>query len=399
MSSNDIFVRLRYLDAYPKTLEDFRIKTYGGAAVTIVSWCVIALLVFFEIQDYWTPTMSEELFVDTSRGPKLRINLDFIIPAISCDFLVLDAMDSSGEQHLQIEHNIYKRRLDLDGKPIKEPQKEGISTSKKCGSCYGAETAEYPCCDSCEAVKEAYRRKRWAFLHIDTITQCQSEHYSERLRNAFSEACQIYGYVEVNRVGGSFHIAPGKSFSVNHVHVHDVQPLSSTNFNTSHRIRHLSFGKNIPGKTNPIDGTDVIAHEGATMFQYYVKIVPTTYVRKDGAVWQTNQFSVTRHQKVVAISSGDYGMPGIFFNYELAPMMVKYTEREKSLGHCATNICAIIGGIFTVAGIVDSLLYHSVKVIQKKIELATSTHSGKHDIFLLQTQLVDEESTIAGTVP
>lgn len=383
MSSNDILVRLRYLDAYPKTLEDFRIKTYGGAAVTIMSWCVIALLVFFEIQDYWTPTVSEELFVDTSRGPKLRINLDFVIPAISCDFLVLDAMDSSGEQHLQIEHNIYKRRLDLDGKPIKEPQKEEIKAggtdvsqhetntteAKKCGSCYGAETAEYPCCNSCEAVKEAYRRKRWAFHDLDTITQCQSEHYSERLKNAFSEACQIYGYVEVNRVGGSFHIAPGNSFSVNHVHVHDVQPLSSTNFNTSHRIRHLSFGKNIPGKTNPIDGTDVITHEGATMFQYYVKIVPTTYVRKDGAVWQTNQFSVTRHQKVIAVSSGDYGMPGIFFNYELAPMMVKYTEREKSFGHCATNICAIIGGIFTVAGIVDSLLYHSVKVIQKKIEL------------------------------
>jgi hypothetical protein len=32
MSSNDILVRLRNLDAYPKTLEDFRIKTYGGAA-------------------------------------------------------------------------------------------------------------------------------------------------------------------------------------------------------------------------------------------------------------------------------------------------------------------------------------------------------------------------------
>jgi hypothetical protein len=34
---------------------------------------------------------------------------------------------------------------------------------------------------------------------------------------------QIYGTLEVNRVGGSFHIAPGKSFSINHVHVHDVQ--------------------------------------------------------------------------------------------------------------------------------------------------------------------------------
>jgi hypothetical protein len=41
--------------------------------------------------------------------------------------LVLDAMDTSGEQHLQIEHNIFKRRLDLDEKPIEDPQKEGIN--------------------------------------------------------------------------------------------------------------------------------------------------------------------------------------------------------------------------------------------------------------------------------
>lgn len=28
----DILEKLRRIDAYPKTLEDFRIKTYGGAA-------------------------------------------------------------------------------------------------------------------------------------------------------------------------------------------------------------------------------------------------------------------------------------------------------------------------------------------------------------------------------
>jgi hypothetical protein len=33
--------------------------------------------------------------------------------------------------------------------------------------------------------------------------------------------------------------------------------------------------------------------------------------------------------QIVSISSGESGMPGIFFSYELAPMMVKYTEREK----------------------------------------------------------------------
>lgn len=45
--------------------------------------------------------------------------------------LALDAMDSSGEQHLQIDHNIYKRRLDLEGKPIEEPKKEDIIIRSK----------------------------------------------------------------------------------------------------------------------------------------------------------------------------------------------------------------------------------------------------------------------------
>lgn len=34
-------------------------------------------------------------------------------------------MDTTGEQHLQIEHNIFKRRLDLNGKPIEDPQRTG----------------------------------------------------------------------------------------------------------------------------------------------------------------------------------------------------------------------------------------------------------------------------------
>lgn len=38
-------------------------------------------------------------------------------------------MDSSGEQHLQMDHNIHKRRLDLDGNPIEEPKKQEIATS------------------------------------------------------------------------------------------------------------------------------------------------------------------------------------------------------------------------------------------------------------------------------
>jgi hypothetical protein len=38
--------------------------------------------------------------------------------------------------------------------------------------------------------------------------------------------------------------------------------------------------------------------KGSEMFQYYIKIVPTTFARVDGSTFVTNQFSVTRHSKV-----------------------------------------------------------------------------------------------------
>ncbi|CAG9814118.1 unnamed protein product [Phaedon cochleariae] len=374
----EVLKKLRRFDAYPKTLEDVRIQTYGGGAITIISFMIMGLLFWSELVNYMTPNITEELFVDTSRSPNIQINLDFIIPKISCDFLALDAMDSSGEQHLEINHNIYKRRLDLEGKPIEAPKKENITVKIKsestettnkteCGSCYGAADR---CCNTCEEVKEAYRERKWALDNVQNISQCKDEKYGEKLKTAFMQGCQIYGSLIVNRVSGSFHVAPGESFSVSHLHVHDVQPFSSSDFNTSHRIRHLSFGESIDSQThNPLKDLQVHALEGSTMFQYYIKIVPTSYIRKDGTVISTNQFSVTKHQKVVSIVSGESGMPGIFFQYELSPLMVKFTEKERSFGHFVTNLCAIIGGVYTVAGLLDTFLYHSVKLIQRKMEL------------------------------
>ena len=45
----------------------------------------MVLLFISELNDFLTPSINEELFVDTSKGSNLRINLDIIIPRISCD--------------------------------------------------------------------------------------------------------------------------------------------------------------------------------------------------------------------------------------------------------------------------------------------------------------------------
>lgn len=48
-------------------------------------------------------------------------------------------------------------------------------------------------------------------------------------------------------------------------------------------------------------------------------------------VVKTNQFSVTRHEKVANGLIGDQGLPGVFVLYELSPMMVKFTEKQRCI--------------------------------------------------------------------
>ena len=76
---------LRRLDAYPKTLEEFSQKTVCGAAVTLISSIIMVWLLVFEFYAYLTPDITEELFVDTTRSHKLKINLELYIPTISCN--------------------------------------------------------------------------------------------------------------------------------------------------------------------------------------------------------------------------------------------------------------------------------------------------------------------------
>lgn len=43
-----------------------------------------------------------QLFVDTERADKIRINLDVYFPQMPCSYITLDAMDSAGELQLEV---------------------------------------------------------------------------------------------------------------------------------------------------------------------------------------------------------------------------------------------------------------------------------------------------------
>jgi len=155
------------------------------------------------------------------------------------------------------------------------------------------------------------------------------------------------------------------------MHVHDLQPFRNFKFNLSHTVNRLSFGKEFPGIINPLDGimkANEKEKDGAGMYQYFIKIVPTNYQSLNGNNLNTNQFSVTEHFKALG-GDASHGLPGVFFMYELSPIMVQFREQRKSFAHFLTGVCAIIGGVFTVAGIIDSFIYQGMRTLKKKIEL------------------------------
>ena len=50
-------------------------------------------------------------------------------------------------------------------------------------------------------------------------------------------------------------------------------------------------------------------------------------------------------------------------------MQVQYTEEKTAFLHFLTSVAAIVGGVFTVSGIVDAFIYHGQQAIRKKIDL------------------------------
>ena len=107
-----------------------------------------------------------------------------------------------------------------------------------------------------------------------------------------------------------------------------------------------------------IDGVEVKRenfdfHTG--MHQYYVKVVPTVYSYLDGSTREVWQYSVTEHVRHVTPGSGR-GLPGVFFFYEVSPLVAEFEERRQGWRALLTGLAAIVGGVHATAALVDRTL-------------------------------------------
>ncbi|GAA99605.1 uncharacterized protein L969DRAFT_86871 [Mixia osmundae IAM 14324] len=392
------------LDAFGKTLEDVKIKTGFGGILTLVSFTLIAALTLMEFVDYRRVHLHPSIVVDKSRGEKLVVHLNITFPRVPCYLLSVDIMDISGEHQNDIHHDILKNRLDKSGalvqatrdSTLKGELERAVGVKREpgyCGSCYGGAPGDSGCCNTCDEVRESYVRRGWSFVNPDGIDQCVREGFSEKIKEQSEEGCNVAGQVKVNKVIGNFHLSPGKSFQSNMHHVHDLVPYlaAGQQHDFGHIINRFSFAaegddgfnretarlKQSLNIEDPLTGVRAHTEQSNYMFQYFVKVVSTKFKTLDGRTLSSHQYSVTQYERDLSkgnkpgkdedghqTSHGYAGVPGLFFNYEISPMLVVHREERQSFAHFITSTCAIVGGILTVAGLIDTLVYSSQTRLQ-----------------------------------
>lgn len=236
-----------------------------------------------------------------------------------------------------------------------------------CGSCYGAATDSSRCCNTCADLKQVYAERRWGFPDASNFEQCKREARQRSLQQQEGEGCNIYGTMEVARVTGTFSIAPASRLpAARSRHAKLLPAVQLAAFNVTHQIKRLSFGTDFPGQHNPLDDAWTYSPAGAAVARYFLKVVPTTYEFVGGKSVHTNQFSVTQYFKALSSEGAAAMLPCITFAFELTPLRVKKTEqRAGTFVGFLTRAAALIGGLFTVAGILDSVLYQSTRHLEK----------------------------------
>lgn len=56
-------------------------------------------------------------------------------------------------------------------------------------------------------------------------------------------------------------------------------------------------------------------------------------------------------------------LPAVYFRFDMSPVTVRYWQYKQNIWHFLIQICAIVGGIFSVTGIIDALIHKSVAML------------------------------------
>mmetsp|Transcript_9578 Transcript_9578/g.22515 ORF Transcript_9578/g.22515 Transcript_9578/m.22515 type:complete len:346 (-) Transcript_9578:91-1128(-) len=324
---------LKNFDVFPKTLDDAKEVTASGGTLSIVVIFSVLILLFSETSLFMKTQTKHEMEVDVVRGGLLKINFDITFTRLPCSVLSLDAMDVSGEHELDVVHDVYKRKVNKEGLPYGEVMSQKVDHARDQGAI-------------------------------------------QAIKGQLGEGCNIYGTLQAQKVAGNFHFS---------LHAQDFHVLSSvfedrSTVNTSHVINHLSFGPFLSEQAWMVLPPHIAASVGSlddkefhsdqhipTTHEHYVKVVRHEVTPPSS--WKAQpvtSYGYVAHSNNIQ-KAGE--VPTVRLAYDILPIVVHLSEKKQAFYHFITQLCAIVGGVFTVAGIVASLMDKGINAMKIKQEL------------------------------
>lgn len=178
-----------------------------------------------------------------------------------------------------------------------------------------------------------------------------------------SPGCRVSAMMRLKKVAGDFHIAAPRSLVQMDGHYgYAIPPEILASYNASHTIHSLSFGPSFPGQVNPLSGyTPAAPEKGSAMWQYHIRVVPTLFQYMYGSIVDSQQYSASDF--VTTMEPGAHSMvhPGVWWKFDFSPIMVRKVQTRRSVLSFLTSLCAILGGVYALSGIVDTLLFRALE--------------------------------------
>ena len=170
--------------------------------------------------------------------------------------------------------------------------------------------------------------------------------------------CQVAGSILINRVPGNFYIqafSPMQDLAPHMTNLsHEIHSLVFTPEEIEHERRNI-LPKKFEESTTPLNGNVYITENLHEAYHHYLKLVTTNGLAYQ--VLQSSQLAIYGHDQV----------PEAKFIIDLSPIAIRYRRESRPWYDYVTSLMAIIGGTFTVVGILEASLRQAGRMVKRKV--------------------------------
>ncbi|KAL4480097.1 hypothetical protein ABPG74_020613 [Tetrahymena malaccensis] len=319
----------RKFDVFQKANQDVDSSSSVGGLFSIAALVIGFILFFHEYQEWSKYNIVRKLEVQSLNQTIINTNIDLTFFNAPCSLINLDILYQDGQKAYQ-DHTTTLTRIRLD----KLNKQIGIESTPQ--------------------------------IEGTENNQQKIEEVIQQIKN--KEQCRIQGQLFLNTIPGSFNFRLLEMIG--------LEEELQKQLNVNHKINKLSFGDII--KTKKIEkvlGLDKYDGEAFDESRYnyeyrcsydnYIKILPLNAENiKELDLLRTSSFRFTMYQQVIPKEQTD--IVQVSFNYLVSPINIVYQTKNKSVYNFIVQVCAIIGGIFCVFGIINSLTLNVIQSIKSK---------------------------------